>query len=227
MASPSWTTATPGSGSLTDPSGNVWTLDIGNWLRKNGQQALGLDGSLITCDWPWLYVKNASWWRHNIDTGALWQMSADPRPVAGPPPAPTPSPPNPPETNMDADIAAADALMLDRIKAQEYRNDLANLRAYRTNSLAAQAAHHAACLAKQDELRAMLSAQLAALPPVAPEMPLAQQLRIRMGEAIADKYMTTNSNTTPAGWASDAAADAGKFGSALTAAVAEVLKPQP
>jgi hypothetical protein len=122
---------------------------------------------------------------------------------------------------LDADILAADAATLEKIKAQEYRNDLADLKAHRAAVRAATAAHQAACAEAQAAALAWQKEQYSLLPP---ELTPQQTLRIRLGEAIADKYFTTSSNTTATGWASDAAQDAGKFGAALDAAVAEVLR---
>lgn len=125
---------------------------------------------------------------------------------------------------LDPDIQAADPATLEKIEAQEYRNDIADLKLHRAAVRAASEAHLAACLAAQQAALAWQKEQYNALPP---ELTPEQTLRLRLAEGIAAKYFSATTATTAAGWASDAAADAGKFGAALNAAVAEVLKPQP
>lgn len=103
---------------------------------------------------------------------------------------------------MDADIAAADALVLERIKAQDYRNELADL-----------AAHRAAMREHQSAFAAWFKSAYAALPDPQAE------LRREMALAIADKYFTTSTATLDASIQTDAVNDARRFRAALDEAV--------
>lgn len=113
---------------------------------------------------------------------------------------------------LDADIAAADALALERITAQDYRNECANLAAHR----AAVREHQAAIRAKYDEFIAWTKAEYASLPDEATE------LRQRMALAIAEKYFTTGTATLPESVTLDAVNDARRFKAALDEAVKAV-----
>ena len=113
---------------------------------------------------------------------------------------------------MDADIAAADALALERIAAQDYRNECADLAAHR----AAVREHHAALRAKYAEFIAWTKAEYATLP--TPEA----ELRQRMALAIAEKYFTTSTATLPESVTADAVNDARRFKAALDEAVRAV-----
>lgn len=230
MTSPAWTETTPGGAPLIDEAGNEWSIDIGHWLRTSGVDQ-NFSAQLLVCDWPKLYaLSGGAWWEYDVVTSAATHLAGDPRPGPSPaPPAPAPSPVPPPPapsqgTSMDADIAAATSqLDIERIKAQIYRNDFKDLQARREAAFDQQEAHNKLCIEKQDEMRALLQAQFDELPVTTPPTP-EQLIRLRLGPAIAAKYFVTNSNTTPAGWASAAEACAGKFSAALDAAVTEELK---
>lgn len=106
---------------------------------------------------------------------------------------------------MDADIqAAATALDLDKIKAQDYRN-----------ALAQQAADRAAQLALLESHFAWARAEYAALPPEDD----AVEFRRQMAVAIAAKYFTTSTSTVPATIEADAVNDAARFKAALNEAL--------
>lgn len=116
------------------------------------------------------------------------------------------------EKEMDADILAADALTIERIYAQECRNEVADLKAHR----AAVRAHHDAMRAKVDAFIAWAQAQYATLPdPV-------QEKRLSLALAIAEKYFTTGTATLPESVELDAQNDARRFKAALEAALAAV-----
>ena len=107
---------------------------------------------------------------------------------------------------MDADIsAAATALDLDKIKAQDYRN-----------ALAQQAADRAAHRALVQSLADWLKTEYTALPDPAAEF------RREMALAIADKYFTTSTATLPESIVLDARNDAARFKAALEEAVKAV-----
>lgn len=107
---------------------------------------------------------------------------------------------------MDADIqAAATALDLEKIKAQDYRN-----------ALAQQAADRAAQRAVIDAFVAWVKTEYAAIQPD----PLA--FRRDMALSIADKYFTTGTATDPALVIADAQKDAARFAAALDEAVKAV-----
>ena len=100
---------------------------------------------------------------------------------------------------LDTDISAAtDLLMLEKIRAQNYREEVASLKQFRADQMA------------------MLRDEYANLASVQPELTLRQ----RVGLSIADKYMTTGTATTPAAVLADAVNDAAR----LKAAIDEVLK---
>lgn len=113
---------------------------------------------------------------------------------------------------MDADIAAADALQLERIAAQDYRNEAADLAAHR----AAVRDHLATIRAQYAEFVAWTKAEYAKLPD-----PAAKK-RLDVALAIADKYFTTGTATLPESVELDAANDARRFKAAVDAAVAVV-----
>ncbi len=101
---------------------------------------------------------------------------------------------------MDADIAAADSLGVNRINAQTNRNA----------QLALQAHQQALIQNERDYLT--LEREMVPL-----------SLREQITVAIADKYMTTSTSTVPATVLADAVADAAR----LKAAVDEVIKTLP
>lgn len=107
---------------------------------------------------------------------------------------------------MDADIqAAATALDLEKIKAQDYRN-----------ALAQQAADRAAQRAVIEAFAAWIKTEYAAIQPD----PLA--FKRDMALAIADKYFTTGTATTQEAVLLDAQNDARRFAAALDEAVKAV-----
>ena len=125
---------------------------------------------------------------------------------------------------LDLDIASADPAMLEKIKAQDYRDDLVAIRSYRAAALAVNTEHKRACAAIQQAAIDWQKEQFFALPP---ELTPEQRMRLKLAVAIAPKYFTTTSNITLEGWRSDAAQDAGRFGAGLAAAVATVLTRVP
>lgn len=106
---------------------------------------------------------------------------------------------------LSPEVAAADALGLDRIRVQAYLDDSTDAKANRAKHLAAVEAHLAWVKAAHD-----------ALPPE-PDSVLA--FRRAFALAIADKYFTTS---TSADGITDAAGDAARFGAALAAGLAKV-----
>ena len=88
QTTPAPNTATPGNGSLTDASSNVWTVTADGVIMENGAPA-GYSANVILL---LLYNNNiyqennaGSWWKWTGITGALWQVfSGDPRNI--PPP---------------------------------------------------------------------------------------------------------------------------------------------
>ncbi len=113
---------------------------------------------------------------------------------------------------MDTDIAAADALQLERIAAQDYRNECANLAAHRS----AVQAHLAAIRAQYAAYIEWVKAEYAALPD--PEA----EKRLELAKAIAEKYFTTGTATLPESVLLDAVNDARRFRAALDEAVKAV-----
>jgi len=106
---------------------------------------------------------------------------------------------------MDTDIdTAATPLALDKLKAQEYRDALKDEKAHRTAMR--QIAQEQAAL-NIDTGQAI----------TADTMP---EFKREVILALIPKYMTTSTNTTPAGAASDAVADCMR----LKAALDEILK---
>lgn len=109
---------------------------------------------------------------------------------------------------MDADITAAStALDLDKIKAQDYRN-----------ALAQQAADRAAQREVIQAFADWIKAQYATLGTPDP----AADLRRDLALTIADKYFTTGTATLPDSIAVDARNDAARFKAALDEAVKAV-----
>lgn len=106
---------------------------------------------------------------------------------------------------MDADIAAAaTALDLDKIKAQDYRDSLKRAAEDRAAQRALIEAH-----------LSWARAEYAALPPE----DAAAELRREMAVAIAGKYFTTGTATLPESVLADAQKDAARFKAALDEAV--------
>lgn len=105
---------------------------------------------------------------------------------------------------LDADIAAASAADLEKIKAQDYRN-----------ALQSQTADRAVFRALARDFLDWFRSEYAKLPP--------DDMRHAITLAIADKYMTTSTATDPALILADAQRDAAR----LKAAVDEVLKTLP
>lgn len=104
---------------------------------------------------------------------------------------------------MDADIAAAaSALELDKIKAQDYRD-----------SLRKAAEDRAAFRALAQGMFDWFKSEYATLPTAANET------RTAMGLAIAAKYFTTGTATTPESVLLDAQNDARRFKAALDEAM--------
>ena len=116
---------------------------------------------------------------------------------------------------LDLDILQADAPMLERIKAQDYRDSVQAANAREDARLAMQQAATTASMAIEHQKADAITAELS---PANSEPPLT--LRQRVVLCIADKYMTTSTSIDPLLVAKDASNDAAR----LRAAVDEVLK---
>ncbi len=103
------------------------------------------------------------------------------------------------------EIAAADALALDRIRVQTYIDDAIDAKSNRAKHLAAVEAHLTWVRQAHDAL------------PAEPDPALAYRRAFAL--AIADKYFTTS---TSADGITDAAGDSARFGAALEAGLAKV-----
>ena len=116
---------------------------------------------------------------------------------------------------LDADIAAAgNVLSVEKIKAQEYRNSVADLKAFR----AAQGA-------RLDAFILWARTEYAALPPAVQTPAEAREsARISLTKLLSEKYMTTSTATVPETILKDAREDSARLKAGVDA-ILDLLFP--
>lgn len=119
---------------------------------------------------------------------------------------------------IDQDILTADAAMIEKIKAQDYRNWLLEGRRIEEARRAEYKRDVDSLIATRQEQVRLLQEQAAQL---SPEL----TMRDRVTLAIADKYMTTSTATTPEAVQADAQKDAARLAAAVDAVLQVLQQP--